>query len=478
MDRKILFYFASAIIAFAFLTNGVEAAAKGPKLIYAKSYDLHGQRDLAYSGKIVGNSNQYVMVGPTTQQTVAGTGIDFFALSIDKRNGNRMAGFGQNGLVTIDFDNVGGTSRTDVATEVLVLNNPYRIAVLGESVTSKTGPVNLTFSIAMLYANDGNLVQSFNNGGKALYDIDKGNNDEIFYGDVDEKTNEMIVGGFANPGTTVGAGPAFNCALLKIDQYGKRVSSFGQNGQVIIDFNGWDDRCRAGLSIKNSRGNLVGYTVGGRTKPAPLPGANATDDQNNWRFSATMVDENGKFVQVFTDGINGFGRIAQNMNNGSFDAIKSVNINSRTYTVGNWGGWDNGVSGNKGVAIVRWDEHGIDNDYLAVLEPKQGESFDVYGMARIGSYLYVSGGIKSSAASSAIPTGILIRFKWNDGKFDAHDYGVYRLPSINIDGGVYIGSNIRSIVPDGNNFLIGCGESIKSPGGSNDYDTLSVRIQV
>lgn len=472
-------FWALLLICVSF-TAAACASNDDPVIVYQKTYDFFGLRDVAYSGKITGQmGGQYVVVGPTTQQTSTGTGTDFFALSVNKNNGNRQPQFGQNGLVTIDFDNVNGTSRTDVATELLVLNHPNRIAVLGESVTSKTGPVNLTFSLAMLDGNNGALVQSFGNGGKVLSDVELGNNDEIMFGDVDSQNN-MIVGGFANPVTQVGPNPPFNCALVKFFGHnGKRDTSFGQNGQVIIDFNGNDDRCRAGIATKDHRGIFTGYMVGGRTKPAPIVGVNATDNQNNWRFSATIVDANGDFVPDFTDGIHGYGRVSLNMNNGSYHAIRSVQIMNYVYTIGNWGGWDNGVSGNQGIALLKWNRaHGIDTSYRGVVYPPvSGGSYDIYGLAYDGGlYIYASGSIKSNAAASSLPQAVIIRFLWTSGKLDTRfgNGGIYRLPLPN----GFIGSNLRSVVMDGMKNLMLTGEAIKSPGTNADADVLIARVRV
>lgn len=483
-------------------------AAFNGQPVFQRMYDLQGNRDVAYSGKIYpGLPDAFVVVGvSTTPPGPASTGLDFFALMVDTDEGDLKTSFGNNGFVKIDFGNVNGTSRTDVATEVVFLNQPHRIAVLGESVVSKTGSVNLTFAIAMLDS-QGSLVPSFGNGGLGLYDIDSGSNDEIFFGDVD-KYNNIISGGFANPTPTVGAGPAFNCALLKINQYGVRDLNWGQKGQVIIDFNGWDERCRAGLPLFDHDGGIENYLVGGRSKPAPgfnttlvngtLPNPPVlnvpTHDQNNFRATMTNVRySDGTFDASYGGDDFGFGRSVLNTNNGSFETIKLVEYDRSAHqsasnrhghhgkhrgaiALGNWGGWDNGVSGNKAIGMLMWDENGkLDRSWgeggIASIKPHRngGESYDVYAHKIYKNKIYVVGGVKLTAASTSLARSIIARFHLSTGLPD-QSFGV---------GGVYMtpqlegstSSLYKSLVVQGNTAYI-AGEVGVPPGGSANVNVL------
>jgi hypothetical protein len=426
-------------------------------------YDLQGNRDIAYSGKVYpGVSDALVIAGVSTTPPGPGsTGLDFFALMVDTNNGDRKTSFGTNGFVKIDFGNINGTSRTDVATEVVFLTQPHRIAVLGESVVSKIGATNLSFAIAMIDSN-GAPVTSFGTNGLALYDIDSGANDEIFFGDVDEQNN-LLVGGFANPTPTTGAGPAFNCAVLKVNQFGVRDVNWGQNGQVIIDFNGWDERCRAGLPMNNSIGQTAYYMIGGRSKPAPgfnttlvngsLPNPpvlnTPTHDQNNFRATMTnVVYRDGTFNPLFGAGDYdfGFGRKVINANNGSFETIKMIQA-SRGFSavmdndgihqtmnaadgdvisLGNWGGWDNGISGNKAIGLMKWNADGerLDrrwgNGGITSINPARfgGQSYDSYSLRPYRQHIYVVGGVKATAASASPPRSIVARFWAYNGRPD------------------------------------------------------------
>lgn len=378
------------------------------KLIYSQSYNL-GLRDAAYSMKRYENS--LVLVGPSTSPILNGTGTDFFALRVHFNNGSRMEDFGNNGVVRIDFDNAAG-SRTDVATEVLVLvhlpyitHNEDRIIIIGESVVGPP-PANLTFAAAMLYIN-GSIAPEFGTEGKALWDIESGTNDEAFFADFDKEKN-IIMGGFANPTNTSGANQPFNCALLKVNNRdGKRITSFGTNGVVIIDHNGWDERCRSGVTVGNS------FYVGGRAKP--------TSTDTNFRATLDKVDlDTGMFDASFGGYEYGFGRSVINGGNGSLDIIKTIVAKRQggaIYSVGNWGGWDEGKSGRKAIILMKYAQNGgLDRNWMSggisYILPPLNRSFDTYSMiedARTGA-IYVVGGLKLTAASSSPAVPFIANF--------------------------------------------------------------------
>lgn len=477
--------------------------------IYQKMYDLQGNRDVAYSGKIYpGLENAFIVVGVSTTPPGPGsTGLEFFALMVDTESGNRTSSFGIDGFTKIDFGNVGGTSRTDVATEVVFLTNPHRIAVLGESVVSKTGSVNLSFAIAMIDS-EGNPVSSFGNNGLGLYDIETGANDEIFFGHVDDDNN-IIAGGFANPTPAVGAGPAFNCAVLKVNQFGARDVNWGTNGQLIIDFSGWDERCRASLPLRDvTSGEWTKYMVGGRSKPAPGYNMSATPpvlypptaDQTNFRATMTSIDYNvGQFTASYGGnetalnasyvGIEfGPGRSAINTYNGSFDTIKIIESDpslgdaTDIISLGNWGGWDYGVSGNKAIALIRWKPDGErdptwGNDGITSITPypSGGQSFDVYSLKAHYDKIYVVGGVKATAGSVSPPRSIIARFLLSTGAVDLdfYDNGVYVTPQI--DGST--SSLYKSLVIEDDMMYIS-GEVGVYPGTSADVNVLIAKYNL
>jgi hypothetical protein len=419
---------------------------------------------------------------------------------VDGFSGNRTSSFGVDGLVTVDFNNTGGNSRTDVATELVFLHEPVRIALLGEAVVSKVAPSTLAFAVAMLDT-EGNRVPSFgtNRTGTALYRVyADARNDELFFGDTDENNN-IIMGGFANPGQVSGAGPAFDCAVMKIDQYGNRDINWAQKGQIIIDFNGWNERCRSLLAIRDDKGRVTDLVVGGRSAPAANNISALTSDQNNFRATIAKIDysRGGFFTPAFGDNVFGLGRAAVNLNNGSFDTMKIARTTTTdggnyAIAVGNWGGWDNGASGNKAIGLVKWrlSDGSLDRSWgggggggggIAFATPtampsqiigNATGSFDVYSLVIHDAHIYVVGGLRATATSQ--PRAIIARFRVSDGRLDDcfGEHGIY-MPALPSGAS----SSLYRSVDIFQRTLALAGEVAVS-GSSTNFDILIARYQM
>ena len=286
--------------------NLVNSFGNSGKLVLDNIAGGYG-REGALSIELDNNGDIYVCGGSEGNAT----GFDMFVLKLDS-NGNLYNNFGNNGKVILN--SIAGVNQDDVASD-MVLDNNGNIYVCGDSRNNSN---NLDAFVVKLDAG-GNQVVTFGNGGKTIfsdlagsnaYDIASSiaidNNGDIIVSGESEATNYDIfvikinsngnlVNSFANGGIAVfhnvGGGNNYeNCydvkldnngniyltgytdvssndkalLVMKLDNNGNLVSNFGNGGKVLINniaSNSYNRAEGRSLAIDNN-GNIyvAGYS--------------------------------------------------------------------------------------------------------------------------------------------------------------------------------------------------------------------------
>lgn len=261
--------------------------------------------DFANSVKFYNNGDIYVCGSSEGNAT----GFDMFVLKLDS-DGNLYNNFGNNGKVILN--SIAGVNKDDGAID-MVLDNNGNIYVCGGSINNSN---NLDAFVVKLDAG-GNQVVTFGNGGKAIFSDLSGNNafDEAYSIAIDNNGDIIVSGGseitnvdifvikinsngnlvnsFANGGIAVfhnvgGGNGNENCfdmkldnngniyltgytdvswndrplLVMKLDNNGNLVSNFGNGGKVLINniaSNSYNAAFGRSLAIDNN-GNI--YVAG------------------------------------------------------------------------------------------------------------------------------------------------------------------------------------------------------------------------
>jgi len=184
--------------------------------ISSNSTDVANSVAIQQDGKIV--------VAGTTN---IGTNYDLAVVRYNP-DGSKDNSFDSDGIFTLDIDN----SSVDYGNTVLIQPD-QKIIVAGLSSVNS----NVVLTLIRLNSN-GSLDNTFGSGGKAVSTIDglvALRNSAALQAD-----GKIIVGGSINNGST------YNFVLLRYNTGGSIDSTFGSNGQAVIDF---DERLDLNLSV-------------------------------------------------------------------------------------------------------------------------------------------------------------------------------------------------------------------------------------
>jgi uncharacterized delta-60 repeat protein len=179
--------------------------------------DFANENDVV-TGAAIQPDGKAVLCGYTTVQVINGTIIDDFAVARFNTNGTIDQSFAGSGKVRTDF------SQGDDSANGLTLQSDGKIILLGSADSS--------MALAR-YNPDGSLDQSFANLGRAKPDLHA-------YAGVAlcaalQGDGKVIIGGAA----THQQGTDF--VVTRLDTAGSIDKKFGNNGIVLIDFNGQSD---------------------------------------------------------------------------------------------------------------------------------------------------------------------------------------------------------------------------------------------
>jgi uncharacterized delta-60 repeat protein len=166
-----------------------------------------------------------------------------FALARYTANGALDTSFGENGRVTTDFNNF-----NDIDIVNTMVLQADKIIVAGYT----TNLFSFTSDIALArYTANGTLDSSFGKHGKLTTDfnIDDRANSIMLQGD------KIVVAGYTRNNDDV------NFALARYGADGALDASFGENGKVTTDINGFDDYAKA-ITLQENKIILAGYTGG------------------------------------------------------------------------------------------------------------------------------------------------------------------------------------------------------------------------
>ena len=192
-----------------------------------------------------------ISIGPDGKIVVAGGSSEgnesSFALVRFLADGSPDTGFGKDGKVTTDFG--GGNS----AAAALAIDEDGKIVVAGGAFDKKS----YSFATAR-YLSDGTLDKGFGKGGRVMTDFSK---DTDGASDVLIQSDGKIIAG----GVTSGKGTFLDFALARYNADGTLDKSFGNDGQVVTDFDKSDDTVNriliAGGKIMAAGGSQTNFAL-------------------------------------------------------------------------------------------------------------------------------------------------------------------------------------------------------------------------
>lgn len=183
-----------------------------------------------------------------------------FALVRYNADGSLDESFGDKGKVTTDF--FGG----DDFAHALKIQSDGRIIVAGSA-----GVVGESWNFALArYNSDGSLDAGFGNGGRVSTDF-LGFFDSIFGVDI-QPDGRIVAAGVA--GTSVAEGAIEKFALARYNSDGALDRAFGENGKALTDFSGKSARANAVIIEDNGRILAVGELTNTRGKDFAIVGYN------------------------------------------------------------------------------------------------------------------------------------------------------------------------------------------------------------
>jgi uncharacterized delta-60 repeat protein len=265
---------------------------------------FNGGSDEAYS-VVLTSDNKIIVGGVVATGSDSNNYNDDFALAKYTADGGLDTSFGNNGLVTTDFN-----GRFDNAFSV-VLTSCDKIIVGG---VVKTGPDSDNFDFALAQYNiDGSLDTTFGTGGKVTTDFNGG--DDIAYSVVLTSDDKIIVGGYAS---TDSNSNNRDFALAKYNVNGGLDPSFGTGGKVTTDFNGGSDEAYSVVLTSDDKIIVGGYAV---------------DTNTGYRdFALARYSADGGLDPSFGTG----GKVTTDFNGGSDEAYSVVLTSDDKIIVGGY----------------------------------------------------------------------------------------------------------------------------------------------
>jgi uncharacterized delta-60 repeat protein len=185
---------------------------------------------------------------------VSATSADI-ALARYNTDGSLDSGFGNGGKVLTDIRRPGTPGQiTGVAT---VVQDDGKIVVAGDASLSGTG---YDFVVAR-YNGDGSLDVTFNSGGIAAADF--GNSTDRVEDLAFQSDGKIVVAGWSNVNNVS------DFAIARFHPDGSLDTSFGGDGKVVTDFNGYADR---GWAVRIQSVGGVGKVLSGQRHPVRFRG--------------------------------------------------------------------------------------------------------------------------------------------------------------------------------------------------------------
>ncbi len=250
-----------------------------------------------------------------------------FALARYDTTGSLDASFGTNGLVITDFASDFG----DYQIRSIIIQPDGKIVAAGSFDDGAVGQ----FALAR-YNEDGSLDDSFGSDGKVLTN---------FSPQIDRATSAVLQpdGKIIVGGQTDNISNDDNFALARYHPDGGLDNSFGIDGQMTTDFNGFNDRIRSLALQPDGKIVAAGYSYMGTN--------------SNWDFALARYDDEGFLDESF--GVEG---ILQTAFGPSSDVVLDVALQEDGKIIA--AGWTKDNSGDDDFAISRYNSDGsLDEDF-------------------------------------------------------------------------------------------------------------------
>ena len=318
---------------------------------------------------VVPQSDGKVLIAGTT--TAGGPDTNYGVVRLNA-NGSFDTSFGTNGQTLLGL----GSGTRDEATS-MVTQADGKILIAGTTTAQPNGIIigTTNYGVVRLNAN-GSRDTSFGTNGQALLELGSDTNDEA-RSMVTQADGKILIAGFttAQPDGSISGAPSYG--VVRLNANGSRDTSFGTNGQTLLDL-GSKSGDKAFSLVTQADGKIL---IAGDTNAQPAGGAGTSQN-----YGVVRLNANGSRDTSF--GTNG--QALLDLGSNTFDEARSIvaQADGKILIAGNTTALPAGTisnnSGTNNYSVVRLNADGTQDTAFAPVSSLDGKANYVIGTPAVG----------------------------------------------------------------------------------------------